>query len=306
MIENLKLEIPEAHLLDKPNCYPIKVFEYGYVKLVDSMGDSYEPAGSARVSTGKGKLGPEKDKKLINRLASDSHTSTFESIELHFEVKLPIFVLREWDRHRTIRINETEISCEIESISTHDNDARCFRSQNEMSGRYVELPNEYYIPSKERIARQSKANAQGEAGAFDDWHQTYFQNKIAESIEASRRVYENLIEEGVERGLARVVLPFSQYTVVRLKADMLYWSKFLRLRLDGAAQNEIRQYSIALAHLINALYPELYPILEENMIHQGVLPRTEADLVAEYIRTTTTDPKLLKAADKLEMWKKNY
>ena len=299
MIPNYPLTVPSVE--DLEDGAPVSLFNHGYVRLVDRMGDDYEPAASARTSTGKGKVNPESDIRLEKRLAGDQHTSPFESVEVHIEAKLPLFVLREWDRHRTLTINETDISCEFYEVVTHDNDTRKFRSQNEMSGRYVTLPNDYYFPPAWRVVKQSKMNAQGGAEPFEEADQEAVLEALQEATAGARQVYDELIDKGVERGVARIILPLNQYTVVRIKADMLYWAKFLRLRLDVAAQYEIRMYARAVSRIMREVYPDLYPVLANAVIHATSLSREESD---QLLATLTDDQKLLipNIAKKLSSW----
>ncbi|MBD3319632.1 MAG: FAD-dependent thymidylate synthase, partial [Chitinivibrionales bacterium] len=176
---------PEAEkVLDKK----FKVLDKGFVRLVDYLGNDDRVVQSARVSYGKGTKSYRQDKGLINYLLRNDHTSPFEQVVLTFHVKMPIFVARQWIRHRTARLNE-------------------------YSGRYSEMLDEFYIPEPERIRGQDTVNVQGSS---EEEVPPELQRKVIELIEGDCRDmyanYKQMLDDGVARELARINLPLSLYT----------------------------------------------------------------------------------------------
>ena len=211
----------------------IDVLDHGFVRLVDSMGDDLSIVRAARVSydaAWRAGTNEKSDHRLIHYLWKNKHTSPFEAVEFQFEVKAPIFVFRQWHRHRTW-------------------------SFNELSARYRELPEEFYVPDTAVVGTQSKDNKQGrtiEEGA-DAQHA---------DIEVYRacclmgfRTYQDLIGCGWPRELARGVLPVSTYSVMFAKVDLRNLLHFLELRCHEHAQFEIRQYAEALKTLATNIVP---------------------------------------------------
>lgn len=211
------------------------VLDHGYVKLVQWVGNDETIVRSARVSfdqdakTGKH---PEKDKKLIHYLMKNRHTTPFEAVQFTFEVKLPIFVIRQWHRHRTW-------------------------SYNEVSARYTELPEEYYIPEPKYIGEQSKNNKQAREITEHDFTQDRISDLAAYRLHClnSFQLYKRLLTGGWPRELARCVLPFATYTKMIASVDLHNLFHFLRLRLDPHAQYEIRVYAEAILELIEPVVP---------------------------------------------------
>jgi thymidylate synthase (FAD) len=150
-------------------------------------------------------------------------------------------VFREWHRHRT-------------------------QSYNEMSGRYTELPDLYYIPSIERLmaGKQSTSNKQSSELGFDEFDAQNIQLLMRETAQDCRESYEFLLKRGVSRELARLVLPVNQYSRMRASANLRNWLGFLALRMDEAAQWEIRQYANAVADLVKQNFPRTYELFEEG------------------------------------------
>lgn len=205
----------------------ISVLDKGFVKLVDAMGDDLRIVQSARVSFGQGSKGPERDRKLINYLVRHGHTSPLESVNFTFHVKAPIFIARQWMRHRTWKFNE-------------------------ISARYTELPDEVYYPDWWRA--QSKSNKQASDGPLydDPLKNTIVTAGYNEAMEKAREAYELLLSHGVAREQARMVLPVSTYTEFYGTVDLHNLLRFLELRIDPGAQWEIRMYALALLDLVDA------------------------------------------------------
>lgn len=207
-----------------------KVLDCGFVRLVDHMGSDLSVVRSARVSyDAEWRAGedPGSDSRLINYLWSHGHTTPFESVTFTFEVKAPIFVFRQWHRHRTW-------------------------SYNEVSARYTELPEEYYVPEPHHIGEQSKSSKQARVvGGYDQTSCDIIRRSCAEAFTD----YRILIDRGVPREIARSVLPVATYSHMFATVNLLNLFKFLTLRTHPHAQFEIREYSLALERLIDPLVP---------------------------------------------------
>lgn len=216
---------------------PTNVLDHGFVRLVDYMGDDLSIARAARVSyAADWRVGDEKnDTKLIKYLISNKHTSPFESVVFTFEIKCPIFVARQWHRHRTW-------------------------SYNEVSARYTELPEEFYVPTVDKIGVQSKDSKQArdlqitiEDKLVDDNQANII--LIRDACEESFRIYKALLARGVPRELARTVLPLATYTRFFGTVDLHNLLGFLSLRVHSHAQYEIQVYGLAILGLIRNICP---------------------------------------------------
>jgi thymidylate synthase (FAD) len=237
---------------------PLPVLNGGYVTLVDYLGTDTSIANAARVSYNQGSKGEAQDKKLINYLLKNKHTSPFEQCVLTFECKMPIFVAREWVRHRTARLNE-------------------------MSGRYTQLPFEVYTPNTERIMGQSKTNKQGSEGVLSDETRSTFLYLHEENVKKVYADYEAMIEAGVAKEVARIDLPLSIYTKWVWQCDLHNLLHFLRLRMDSHAQWEIRQYADSIAEIVRHAYPAAWEAFEENVLQAVTFSGSEAKTLADYI-----------------------
>lgn len=208
-----------------------KVLDKGFVHLVDSMGSDLTVVNAARVSFGKHKESfDSKDSELLDYLAENEHTAPFRHCYLTFHVKAPIFVFRQWMKHRV---------------------ASDF---NEISGRYVEFQeNEFYIPAEFRL--QAKINKQGSEGKLSDLSDFIATDIYQEACENSVKQYKALLELGVCREQARCVLPLALYSEVYWTVSLQAVAHFLHLRLDEHAQWEIRQYAKVVAELTQAKFP---------------------------------------------------
>lgn len=215
----------------------IDVLDHGFVRLVDSMGSDLAVSRAARVSYDAAwRAGEDEgsDRRLINRLWRDRHTSPFEAVEFQFEVFAPIFVFRQWHRHRTW-------------------------SFNELSARYRELPETFYIPDPEKVGVQSKANKQGRTVDPGDDEQISDRSievlLMRKQCEAAFDLYRHLLENDWPRELARSVLPVNTYSHMFAKVDLRNLLHFLDLRLHSHAQYEIRVYAEAMAELARNVVP---------------------------------------------------
>lgn len=245
--------------MNKPEKELIQVLDKGYVKYIRHMGDDLSPVEDARMSTGNPTgVDKIKDDKLRKRLWDDQHTSSFEGCVLCIELKLPLFVLRQIERHRTLDINDVEI--------TSSDDFRKYTSRNEFSGRYAEFKDEFYIPTPERLVLQDVNNKQASGRRQLNESDCNF---VIECLTENRRTvykdYDWLLNIGVSKEVARMALPGAIYTKIRITANMLNWFKFLKLRLAEDAQWEVREYAKAIASIIQELWPDCFKLFSERI-----------------------------------------
>lgn len=224
-------------VMDGAGRWEVKVHDQGLVALVDVM-PRLVPADktadfaivqAARVSYGQGTKQVNEDRGLIRYLARHRHTTPFEMVEFKFHCVMPIFVARQWIRHRTANVNE-------------------------YSARYSVVKDRFYRPSQEYIRKQSQANRQGGTEASDEMTAREFLDWL-DRTEQDYRNYERLVEKGLARELARIALPVSVYTEWYWKCDLHNLFHFLSLRMDEHAQIEIRDYAYAMYELIKPIVP---------------------------------------------------
>jgi len=212
----------------------IDVLDHGFVRLVDSMGSDISVSRAARVSYDAAwRAGEDQgsDARLIKYLWKNHHTSPFEAVTFTFEIKAPIFVFRQWHRHRTW-------------------------SFNELSARYRELPEEFYVPRTEDIGVQSTDNKQARIMANGvSLEARSAQIAIYDHCAKSFEVYRKMLADGIPRELARSVLPVATYSHMFATVDLLNLMKFFTLRSHSHAQHEIRVYSDAMLQLIEPIVP---------------------------------------------------
>lgn len=213
------------------------VLDHGHVRLIEAWGSDEQIIRAARQSTDKGFQGWPEDERLLGYLYRHKHMTPFEMAGMVIEVQAPIFVFREWHRHRT-------------------------QSYNEMSGRYVQLPDLTYLPSIERLSAggQSATNKQASGAAFDAPEEA--REIVAQAHLEARAHYEHLLTMGVAKELARVVLPVAQYSRMWASANLRNWLAFLDLRLPENAQWEIRQYADAVLGLVRDRFPRTAALFE--------------------------------------------
>jgi thymidylate synthase (FAD) len=219
----------------------IKVLDRGFVQLVDQMGSDLSVVNAARVSFGKRKEAfDESDAKLVRYLAKHEHTSPFRHTAMTFHVKAPIFVFRQWMKHR--------IGSEF----------------NEISGRYVVFPeDEFYVP--EVFRQQAKVNKQGSEGEIAPEHREAAAKTYLDACKASVAQYRALLDMGVCKEQARCVLPLGLYSEVYWTVSLQAVAHFIRLRTDSHAQWEIQEYGHAVAKLVEQAYPvSLQALLESD------------------------------------------
>jgi thymidylate synthase (FAD) len=225
---------------------PIKVLDHGFIRVIDYMGDDSAIVQAARVSYGKGTKMLNQDKGLINYLMRHYHTTPFEMCEIKLHIKLPIFIARQWIRHRTANVNE-------------------------YSARYSILDKEFYLPEPQNIAVQSTINNQGRSEPLEP-HKA--QRVLDILREDALRCYDNYMDllnideetgevkdpnkDGVARELARMNLTLNYYTQWYWKIDLNNLLHFLRLRADAHAQYEIREYSNVMLDIVKKWVPHTY------------------------------------------------
>lgn len=221
----------------------IKLLNHGHVRLVESMGSDLSVVRNARVSyDAEWRSGEDegKDAKLINYLVKNGHTSPLEAVQFTFDIKAPIFVLRQWHRHRTW-------------------------SYNEVSARYTELPEEFYVPELDQITTQSASNKQMRT---DEQHRDAcgVRDVIEYACKTSFEKYQLLLLHGVPRELARGVLPMNTYSHMFATVDLMNLAKFFKLRLHEHAQYEIRVYAEAMLALVEPLVPVTAAAIREHWL----------------------------------------
>ncbi|MCG3124134.1 MAG: Thymidylate synthase ThyX [Phycisphaerales bacterium] len=256
----------------------VKVHEHGFIALVDAM-PRLIPAGqtgdfaivqAARVSYGQGTKQVNEDRGLIRYLLRHRHTTPFEMVEFKFHVSMPIFVARQWIRHRTANVNE-------------------------YSGRYSILPDRFYVPPLDAIRKQSASNRQGGeevfsvangsgdgAGAADELRTAEDFLQYLKDVEQFYSRYLGLAEKGVSRELARIGLPVNMYTQWYWKCDLHNILRFLSLRLDPHAQAEIRVYAAAMEALLEPLVPHTLEAWRDYEWGSVRLSRLEVEAVQRW------------------------
>jgi thymidylate synthase (FAD) len=247
--------VPEADaILDKE----FKVLDRGFVRLVDYMGSDESIVQAARVSYGKGTKKVTEDRGLIRYLMRHRHTTPFEMVELKFHVKLPIFVARQWIRHRTANVNE-------------------------YSGRYSIMKEEFYRPEPGDIEFQSQANKQGRTGEVPDDLKAEFRGYLEKSQKEAYDKYQEFVGADLARELARINLPLSLYTEWYWKIDLHNLFHFLKLRLDAHAQKEIRAYAEIMAEMVRKVCPTAYEAFEDFQLNAVHLSGPEAAILSEKV-----------------------
>lgn len=221
----------------------IKVLNHGHCRLVDSMGSDLSIVRSARVSyDAEWRAGEDegKDAKLLSYLVKNHHTSPLESVQFTFDIKAPIFVLRQWHRHRTW-------------------------SYNEVSARYTELPEEFYIPEVSQITTQSLSNKQMRTEEINP-EAELIQELISKQCSEAFTVYQGLIGLGTPREIARGVLPVNTYSHMFATVDLLNLMKFCKLRMHAHAQYEIKVYAQAMFALAKEVCPITVAAIETHWL----------------------------------------
>jgi thymidylate synthase (FAD) len=248
----------EAHLYNA-----IPVLDHGFIRVVDYMGDDAAICQAARVSYGKGTKSVQNDEGLIRYLMRHWHSTPFEMCEVKLHVKLPVFVARQWIRHRTANVNE-------------------------YSARYSILDREFYIPAPEHIAAQSVVNNQGRGEALTGAEAARVLDILKTDSERSYDNYQAMISDDGQRGLARELarmnLPANIYTQWYWKVDLHNLLHFLRLRADAHAQYEIRVYADAICSVVADWVPFAYAAFEDYRLGGATLSETALECVRRMLK----------------------
>ena len=266
-IKVVRPESPMRDVMEGAARLEIPVLDHGFVALVDAMprlvpeGHTADQAivQAARVSYGQGTKQVSEDKGLIRYLLRHRHTTPFEMVEFKFHVCMPIFIARQWIRHRTANVNE-------------------------YSGRYSIIPDRFYTPTVEAVRKQSASNRQGgeETFAVDDASEARTAEEFIsflKDVEQRYGKYIELTDKGVSRELARIGLPVNMYTEWYWKCDLHNLLHFLALRMDGHAQYEIREFATAMFRLIEKIVPVTAQAWKDYLFESMRLSRLEIDAI---------------------------
>lgn len=231
------------------------VLDKGFVRLVDYLGSDQRIVQSARVSYGEGTKTYRQDKGLINYLMRNDHTSPFEQVVFTFHVKAPIFVARQWVRHRTARMNE-------------------------ISGRYSVMKDEVYLPDEGSIALQSEDNKQGrQEEPVDAATAEKVRTMLSDNARRTFDTYHELLDMGIARELSRINLPLSIYTEFYWEIDLHNLFHFLQLRLDHHAQAEIRAYAEVMFDIVRKVCPIAAEAFVNHRLHGRSFSRDEVEAI---------------------------
>ena len=249
---------------------PLPVLDHGFVRVIDYMGDDAAVVQAARVSYGRGTKRVSEDQGLINYLLRHRHTTPFEMCEIKYHVKLPIFVARQWIRHRTANVNE-------------------------YSARYSILDNEFYLPAAKELAAQATTNSQGRGEILHPAAARRVLNLLREDAERAYRSYAILLNDGpagmpidperpgLARELARMKLSLDFYTQWYWKIDLHNLMQFLALRADPHAQYEIRAYAETMLGILERWVPMTCTAFREYRINAATISATGLEVIRRLI-----------------------
>lgn len=269
-----KTRRPTVEALEKILFEPLEVLDHGFVRVVDYMGDDAAIVQAARVSYGKGTKKVSEDAGLIKYLMRHRHTTPFEMCEIKLHVKLPIFVARQWIRHRTANVNE-------------------------YSARYSILDNEFYLPEYENLAAQSKTNRQGRGNVLGKGDAKKVLSLLKKDSETAYKDYAWMLNDNGEgepkdkkrdmlaRELARMNLSLNFYTQWYWKIDLQNLFHFLSLRADPHAQYEIRVYADEMLKIVKAWVPIAYSAFIEYQMYGGHFSKTALSVLKRMIAGET-------------------
>ncbi|HMR32563.1 MAG TPA: FAD-dependent thymidylate synthase [Geminicoccaceae bacterium] len=239
---------------------PLPVLDHGFVRVVDYMGDDGAIVQAARVSYGQGTRHVSSDRGLINYLMRHRHTSPFEMCELKLHVKLPIFVARQWIRHRTANVNE-------------------------YSARYSVVEDQVYLPEPAQMAAQARTNRQGRGEALPEATATAFRERLRQGAADAFAAYRDMLQgegdeaPGLARELARIGLPLNTYSEWYWKTDLHNLLHFIGLRADSHAQYEIRAYAEVLQDIVRRWVPLTAAAFAEYRLGAALLSATALDVL---------------------------
>jgi thymidylate synthase (FAD) len=275
-IQELRAETQPTHRatvqsLEELLYKPLPVLDHGFIRVVDYMGDDSAIVQAARVSYGKGTKQKTMDRGLINYLMRHRHSTPFEMCEIKLHVKLPIFVARQWIRHRTANINE-------------------------YSARYSIMDKEFYTPAPENLACQSSTNKQGREEILKGQEAERVLMLLKRDADQCYASYEEMLNEdefgnkrdesksGLTRELARINLPVSAYTQWYWKIDLHNLFHFMSLRGDPHAQYEIRMYVEAMLEIVKNWVPFAYEAFMEHRFHGSYFSKSGLDVIKKLIK----------------------
>ena len=264
---------PVSEELEKILYQPFEVLDHGFIRVIDYMGNDSAVVQAARVSYGQGTKKVNADKGLINYLIAHRHTTPLEMCEIKFHIKLPIFIARQWIRHRMASINE-------------------------YSARYSIMEDEFYIPKNEHLSAQSKVNHQGrdESRILDASEQKRVLEILKEDSQKSYQHYLEMInqdpngeitdptKEGLARELARMNLPLSCYTQWYWKIDLHNLLHFLSLRADSHAQYEIRVYAEIILDIVKKWVPHCHEAFMKHRKHGKDLSGPALEVIKKMVK----------------------
>lgn len=267
---------PTVAALEELLFEPIPLLDHGFVRVIDYMGDDTAVVQAARVSYGKGTSRVRDDRGLIRYLMRHRHTTPFEMCEIKFHVKLPIFVARQWIRHRTANVNE-------------------------YSARYSVLDREFYIPMPEHLGVQSASNRQGRGQAIPAHQAEIILQQLQEDAHRCYDHYAQFLQEPgstpppdpswlpLSRELARMNLTLNSYTQWYWKANLHNLLHFLALRMDEHAQHEIRVYADAMAHVVQKWMPFVYEAFVDYRLQGAEFSRQELQALQHMLQGKPVD-----------------
>jgi len=276
-IRNLRSKVKKTLRVTSPSLEsilykPFKVLDSGFIRVIDYMGDDSAIVQSARVSYGEGTKKVSNDKGLIRYLMKNWHTTPFEMCEIKFHIKLPIFIARQWIRHRTANVNE-------------------------YSARYSILDKEFYIPRPEHMSSQSSTNKQGRGTNLSKKDTEKFIKILKDDADRNYKHYENMLnenqsgeiinddKEGLSRELARINLTLNTYTQWYWKIDLHNLLHFLYLREDAHAQYEIQAYAeIILNKIVKRWVPHTYSAFKEFQLESYNLSKTAIEVIKKKLQ----------------------
>lgn len=241
------------------------VLDHGHIVLMDYMGSDQDVIQAARTAYQQGTKHTSDDETLLRYLMRHRHSSPFESCTLKFHIKLPIFVERQWARHRTA-------------------------GWNEVSARYSELPEEYYVPKPDEVRRQSTSNKQGSEGKIDEADALRFNADTGEAGHVAFKQYQEHLASGVAREMARINLPLGAYTEKVWWINLHNLLHLLGLRMDSHAQKEIRDYANVIGNeIIKPLFPLTWNAFVDYRLESMTLSRLDIELIRLIAGTTITE-----------------
>ena len=254
----------------------IPILDHGFIRVIDYMGNDTSIVQAARVSYGKGTKQVSTDSGLIKYLMRHWHSTPFEMCEIKYHVKLPIFIARQWIRHRTANVNE-------------------------YSARYSILDKEFYLPKKEHLAAQSKNNRQGRGEVLEGEQANKVLSLLKDDAERTYDNYETMLNErydgsvvdekepGLARELARMNLTLNTYTQWYWKTDLLNLMNFLRLRADSHAQYEIRVYADIMLDTVKKWVPITYDAFMDYRVGGTEVSAKGKVIIQKLIKGETVD-----------------